>query len=155
MELHEAILHLKRYQGYIPFNDEHGMMKHAFDLTDETVDTILAALSGAENTQAQATDQPALFLVGVNRGMSFENFLTEHNDEIYNAAHALLCALSKPDLEWDMEKIGSLVDDAETLLAERGIETCYPYYEGEDEIPCIKGSDCKNRHCAYRACKGA
>ena len=22
MELHEAILHLKKYQGYIPFNDE-------------------------------------------------------------------------------------------------------------------------------------
>ena len=57
MELHEAILHLKKYQGYIPFNDEHGMMKHAFDLTDETVDTILAALSSAENAQAQTAHQ--------------------------------------------------------------------------------------------------
>lgn len=49
MSLAEAVLWLKRYQGYEPmvYPDGKGIpaiMKHAVDLTDEVVDTILAAL---------------------------------------------------------------------------------------------------------------
>lgn len=43
MKVEEAALWLKRYQGYEPF--ENGVtLKHSFDLTDETVDTILLAI---------------------------------------------------------------------------------------------------------------
>ena len=43
MKVEEAVLWLKRYQGYEPF--ENGVvLKHSFDLTDETVDAILLAI---------------------------------------------------------------------------------------------------------------
>ena len=40
----EAIKLLKQYQGYEPMFPDGEKLKHAFDLTDETVDTLLAAL---------------------------------------------------------------------------------------------------------------
>lgn len=139
MELHDAILQLKRYQGYLPLSEQEGARKHAFDLNDETVDTILTALSHADQPAYQPAD------------ISFEDFLTARNDEIDQAAFALLCALSGSQLVWDMEKIGTLVDAAEALLTERGVNTCRPFYEGEDETPCISGKDCENPMCAFRA----
>ena len=138
MELHEAILQLKRYQGYLPLSEQEGARKHAFDLNDETVDTILTALSHAEPSASRAAD------------ISFEDYLTARNDEIDQAAFALLCVLSGSQLVWNMEKIGTLVDSAEALLAERGVNTCRPFYEGEDETPCIYGKDCENPLCAFR-----
>lgn len=139
MELHDAILYLKKYQGYLPISKEEGVRKHAFDLTDETVDALLTALSRAAQPASHAADS------------SFEDFLTERNDEIDRAAFALLCALSGSKLAWDMEKIGTLVDSAESLLAERGVDTCRPFYEGDEEVPCISGADCKNPSCVFRA----
>lgn len=139
MELHDAILYLKKYQGYLPLSKEEGVRKHAFDLTDETVDALLTALSRAAQPASHAADS------------SFEDFLTERNDEIDRTAFALLCALSVSKLAWDMEKIGTLVDSAEALLAERGVDTCRPFYEGDEEVPCISGTDCKNPSCAFRA----
>ncbi len=138
MELHEAIMQLKRYQGYLPISEQEGARKHAFDLNDETVDTILIALSHAKPSASRAAD------------ISFEDYLTARNDEIDQTAFALLCALSGSQLVWDMEKIGALVDAAEALLAERGVATCRPFYEGEDETPCISGKDCGNHLCAFR-----
>lgn len=44
MNLKDAILLLKQYQGYESF-DNGVVLKHSFDLTDETVDTLLSALS--------------------------------------------------------------------------------------------------------------
>lgn len=48
MSLEEAVLWLKRYQGYAPMdgigNGKPAWRKHCIDLTDEVVDTILAAL---------------------------------------------------------------------------------------------------------------
>ena len=44
MTREEAILLLKQYQGYEPMFPDGETLKHAFDLTDETVDTLLAAL---------------------------------------------------------------------------------------------------------------
>ena len=44
MTLEEAIKLLKQYQGYDPMFPDGETLKHAFDLTDETVDTLLAAL---------------------------------------------------------------------------------------------------------------
>lgn len=44
MTLEEAIKLLKQYQGYEPMFPDGETLKHAFDLTDETVDTLLTAL---------------------------------------------------------------------------------------------------------------
>jgi|GEM_PF-1694399 len=147
MQLNEAILQLKKYQGYLPLSDQEGMRKHAFDLTDETVDTILTALSRVTIASAQS----GVLIPASLEHASFEGFLTARNDEIDNAAYALLCALAGSELAWDMEKIGNLVDDAEALLTERGVDTCRPFYEGDEEMPCFAGSDCKNLACAFRA----
>ena len=49
MDLPEAIQWLKKYQGYIPISEEDGIRRHAFDLTDETVDTLLVELEGKES----------------------------------------------------------------------------------------------------------
>ena len=46
MTREEAIKLLKQYQGYEPMFPDGENLKHAFDLTDETVDTLLAALRG-------------------------------------------------------------------------------------------------------------
>ena len=142
MELREAIVYLKKYQGYLPLNEQDGVRKHAFDLNDETVDAILAALPRADEAPAHPSDTEVKVSVA-GENCSFEDFVTARNDEIDNAAHALLCALSTSDLSWDMEKIGALVDYAEGLLTERGADVCHPFYEGEDETPCIRGADCK------------
>ena len=44
MKREEAIKLLKQYQGYEPMFPDGETLKHAFDLTDETVDTLLSAL---------------------------------------------------------------------------------------------------------------
>lgn len=44
MTREEAIKLLKQYQGYDPMFPDGETLKHAFDLTDETVDTLLTAL---------------------------------------------------------------------------------------------------------------
>lgn len=44
MMLEKAIKLLKQYQGYEPMFPDGETLKHAFDLTDETVDTLLTAL---------------------------------------------------------------------------------------------------------------
>ena len=44
MMLEKAIKLLKQYQGYEPMFPDGETLKHAFDLTDETADTLLSAL---------------------------------------------------------------------------------------------------------------
>ena len=44
MTREEAIKLLKQYQGYEPMFPDGEKLKHAFDLTDETVDVLLSAL---------------------------------------------------------------------------------------------------------------
>ena len=52
MDLAEAILWLKKYQGYIPISEEDGIRRHAFDLTSETVDALLLALEEKKSQDA-------------------------------------------------------------------------------------------------------
>ena len=84
--------------------------------------------------------------------ITFETFLVEQNDVIDNAFHDALSALasSGDDLEWDMEKIGDLIDCAEAILKEHGVESCHPYYESGEETPCYLGTDCTNKVCLYK-----
>ena len=53
MTREEAIKLLKQYQGYEPMFPDGETLKHAFDLTDETVDTLLAALRPASREQVE------------------------------------------------------------------------------------------------------
>mgnify|MGYP000371865090 FL=1 len=51
MTREEAIKLLKQYQGYEPMFPDGETLKHAFDLTDETVDTLLTALRPVSREQ--------------------------------------------------------------------------------------------------------
>ena len=53
MTLEEAIKLLKQYQGYEPISPDGETLKHAFDLTDETVDTLLSALRPVSREQVE------------------------------------------------------------------------------------------------------
>ena len=53
MTREEAIKLLKRYQGYDPMFPDGETLKHAFDLTDETVDTLLTALRPVSREQVE------------------------------------------------------------------------------------------------------
>ena len=92
--------------------------------------------------------------------MRFDNFLDSKNDNIDNTAYNLLCLLAtadsevseieSPELDWDMQIIGTLVDYAEELIRGRKIEPCRPFFEGDEEIPCFLGKDCKRKDCLFR-----
>lgn len=51
MMLEKAIKLLKQYQGYEPMFPDGETLKHAFDLTDETVDALLSALRPVSREQ--------------------------------------------------------------------------------------------------------
>ena len=53
MMLEKAIKLLKQYQGYEPISPDGETLKHAFDLTDETVDTLLSALHPVSREQVE------------------------------------------------------------------------------------------------------
>ena len=53
MTLEEAIKLLKQYQGYEPMFPDGETLKHAFDLTDETVDTLITALRPVSREQVE------------------------------------------------------------------------------------------------------
>ena len=53
MTLEKAIKLLKQYQGYEPMSPDGETLKHAFDLTDETVDTLLTALRPVSREQVE------------------------------------------------------------------------------------------------------
>ena len=53
MKLEEAIKLLKQYQGYEPMSPDGETLKHSFDLTDETVDTLLSALRPVSREQVE------------------------------------------------------------------------------------------------------
>ena len=53
MKREEAIKILKQYQGYEPMSQDGETLKHSFDLTDETVDTLLTALRPVSREQVE------------------------------------------------------------------------------------------------------
>lgn len=95
----------------------------------------------------------------MNLDIQFESFLDDKNDRIDCYAYDLLCLLATPNkaldvlapsVGWDVELIEELVDCAEKILAKRHIPVCRPFYEGNDEIPCYLGEDCKRKDCQLR-----
>ena len=91
----------------------------------------------------------------------FSSFLEEKNDRIDCAAYDLICwlATSKsnfdaseddPPISCDMSMIGELVDYAEMMISRREKPVCRPFYEGDGEITCYLGEDCKRKDCVFR-----
>ena len=64
MTREEAIKLLKQYQGYEPMFPDGETLKHAFDLTDETVDTLLSALRPVSLEQVEKVWSPCNFCAG-------------------------------------------------------------------------------------------
>ena len=64
MTREEAIKLLKKYQGYDPMFPDGETLKHAFDLTDETVDTLLSALRPVGREQVERVWSPCNFCAG-------------------------------------------------------------------------------------------
>ena len=64
MMLEKAIKLLKQYQGYDPMFPDGETLKHAFDLTDETVDTLLTALRPASRERVEKVWSPCNFCAG-------------------------------------------------------------------------------------------
>lgn len=93
----------------------------------------------------------------MDKRQNFENFLTERNDELDNAAHALavlmLSAKDTPPTEnefpWNMEIIGDILESTVDILAEHGHHACWPYH-GDDDTPCYALDDCKHNHCPFK-----
>ena len=56
MTREEAIRLLKQYQGYESMSPDGEKLKHAFDLTDETVDTLLSALRPISREQVKKAE---------------------------------------------------------------------------------------------------
>ena len=64
MTWEEAIKLLKQYQGYEPMFPDGETLKHAFDLTDETVDALLSALRPVSREQVEKVWSPCNFCAG-------------------------------------------------------------------------------------------
>ena len=64
MNPEEAIKLLKQYQGYEAMFPDGEKLKHAFDLTDETVDTLLSALRPVSREQVEKVWSPCNFCAG-------------------------------------------------------------------------------------------
>ena len=76
----------------------------------------------------------AAVLISAKKTLSSKHIWTENNGLIDGA------------LEWNMEFIGEITDDAEAILLEAGFQTCHPYYGGDDgSIICPLCGDCLNQ----------
>ena len=67
MKREEAIKLLKQYQGYEPISQDGETLKHAFDLTDETVDTLLTALRPVSREQVEKVWRGEWKLIGAGK----------------------------------------------------------------------------------------
>lgn len=86
----------------------------------------------------------------------FEDYLTRKNDVIDNAAHRLAAALvalrgdfENAELKWDISCIGEIVDSAERILNQNGLQSCHPYYD-DNERPCYLDVGCGQMDCPFR-----
>lgn len=92
---------------------------------------------------------------------NFESYLEKKNDRIDNAAQELILAIldkdpngSNPEsvFPWNMEVIGQVTDLVESILAQRSLPTCHPYYgdDGFGRTPCFECADCANADCPFK-----
>jgi len=76
-----------------------------------------------------------------------DTLLCEHNDDIYNAIHAAINALSaNGPQEWNMTVIGEATEALVEVMEKFGISVCYPW-ENEDEDICYSLQDERCESC--------
>ena len=117
MTLEEAIKLLKQYQGYEPMSPDGETLKHAFDLTDETVDTLLSALRRVSREQVERIWfwEPYTRLetkCGENGGVVYYAMNTcmacGHETPIGNFCHNCGAAQTREAVEMVMERMEAL-----------------------------------------------
>ena len=79
----------------------------------------------------------------------FENYLCERGDEIENEMFNFIKLFSLSNTEWDINMIRTCIDEVQTVLENKRIYVCNPYFD-ENEEPCYKGNDCKRPNCLYK-----
>ena len=120
MTREEAIKLLKQYQGYDPMFPDGETLKHAFDLTDETVDTLLTALRPVSREQVERIwfrepysrletrqgDDGSIVYSAVNTCMA-----CGHETPIGNFCHNCGAAQTREAVEMVMERLEALRDE--------------------------------------------
>ena len=114
MTLEEAIKLLKQYQGYDPMFPDGETLKHAFDLTDETVDTLLTALRPVSREQVERmagewvqdiNKGPAVFYCS-SCGESFE--IHSYEFQKYRFCPFCMSPMTDEAVEMVMERLNKL-----------------------------------------------
>ena len=102
MTLEDAIKFLKQYQGYEPMFPDGETLKHAFDLTDETVDTLLTALRPVSRERVEKVRRGEWERITDPYG-HLEGFLCKCGTQTYSASNFCPhCGGAKTDEAVDM-----------------------------------------------------
>ena len=114
--LEKAIKLLKQYQGYEPMFPDGETLKHAFDLTDETVDTLLTALRPISRGQieqnkrrweVQTSISPYYYCSGC--GELFE--IHSHDKEKYRFCPYCMSPMTDEAVEIMLKRMEALLND--------------------------------------------
>lgn len=108
MTREEAIRLLKQYQGYESMFPDGEKLKHAFDLTDETVDTLLTALRPVSREQVEEVWRGCEKCNGAGEYSRYAENLTK----ILLAKYCPHCGrpLTDEAVEMEMERLEALKD---------------------------------------------
>ena len=119
MTLEEAIKLLKQYQGYDPMFPDGETLKHAFDLTDETVDTLLTALRPVSREQVEKVlrgEWGRYCFSDDSHGYQCKNCGVQLDDPVYYRSFCPKCGKAMTDeaVEMVMERLEALKDGSST-----------------------------------------
>ena len=115
MTLEEAIKLLKQYQGYDPMFPDGETLKHAFDLTDETVDTLLSALRPVSREQVEKVlrgEWGRYCFSDDSHGYQCKNCGVQLDDPVYYRSFCPKCGKAMTDgaVEMVMERMEELYE---------------------------------------------
>ena len=105
MMLEKAIKLLKQYQGYEPMFPDGETLKHAFDLTDETVDTLLSALRPVSREQVEKVlrgEWGRYCFSDDSHGYQCKNCGVQLDDPVYYRSFCPKCGKAMTDEAVDM-----------------------------------------------------
>lgn len=114
MTREEAIKLLKQYQGYEPMFPDGEKLKHAFDLTDETVDTLLAALRGPTMEMVERMRGEWISTGAISCKCSKCNHLEpKYRVNEYNFCPYCMAAMTDEAVDMMLEKLEEMYETAE------------------------------------------
>ena len=115
MTREEAIKLLKQYQGYEPMSPDGETLKHAFDLTDETVDALLTALRPVSREQVEKVlrgEWGRYCFSDDSHGYQCKNCGVQLDDPVYYRSFCPKCGKAMTDeaVQMVMERLEELHD---------------------------------------------